>query len=39
MTITRKILSALLIILILFSGCSKNVSDEKSTTKDTLLYI
>lgn len=40
MTITRKILSALLIILILFSGCSKNVSDEKSTTKDTFtIYI
>lgn len=40
MKITRKILSALLIILALFSGCSANVSDEKSTTEDAFtLYI
>lgn len=40
MKIARKILPVLLIVLVLFSGCSTNVSEEKITTENTFtLYI
>lgn len=40
MKITKIILPVLLIILVLFSGCSADVSDEQSTNKDTFtIYL